>query len=181
MLIPKIIKFNKFSDNRGYFREGYNKIKFIEMGIDIDFVQEGESFSSEIGTLRGLHFQLPPYAQDKLVKCVRGAIFDVIVDIRKGSPNYGKWKSFTLSEDNGDQLFIPKGFAHGFVTLEKKTIICYKFSDYYNQIAEKSLYWNDKDIGIDWIIKKNLVINEKDSLAPLLKDFNSPFIWGNKF
>ena len=126
-LIPSI----RHNDNRGYFAETYSHRKYLELGIDVEFVQDNHSFSREVGTLRGLHFQSPPHAQAKLVRCGRGAIFDVAVDIRRGSPTYGQWEGCELTAKNGDQLYIPVGFAHGFVTLEPDSEIVYKCSDYY--------------------------------------------------
>ena len=146
-----------------------------EAGVDIDFVQDNHSVSTEVGTLRGLHFQAPPHAQAKLVRCGRGAIFDVAVDIRRGSPTYGKWVGDVLSEGNGKQLFIPKGFAHGFVTLEPHSEIVYKCSDYYAPETEGALRWDDPDIGIEWPLTGEPVLSEKDAVAPFLAGFESPF------
>ena len=140
LLIP-----SRYGDHRGFFAETYNRRVFAGLGFDAEFVQDNHSLSAAVGTLRGLHFQAPPYAQAKLVRCGRGAIFDVAVDIRRGSPTYGQWVGEVLSEENGKQLFIPEGFAHGFVTLEPNSEIVYKCSDYYAPETEDSLLWGDPD------------------------------------
>lgn len=171
----------RHGDNRGFFAETYNKKKYLESGIDVEFVQDNHSLSTELGTLRGLHFQAPPHAQDKLVRCGRGAIFDVVVDIRRGSPTYGHWNGYELTAANGNQLFVPLGFAHGFVTLEDNSEIVYKCSDYYAPEAEGSVLWSDPDIGINWNLKNEPILNQKDAVAPLLKDFESPFIYGQNY
>jgi len=158
-----------------FFAETYSRRTYSSLGVDIEFVQDNHSLSAAVGTVRGLHFQAPPHAQAKLVRCGRGAIFDVAVDIRRGSPTYGKWAGFTLSADNGAQLYIPKGFAHGFVTLEADSEIVYKCSDYYVPEAEGALRWDDPDIGIEWPIIGNAILSEKDASAPLLADFYSLF------
>ena len=173
-----LIKPPRYDDNRGFFSEIYNRKRYLEMGIDVDFVQDNHSLSRDVGTLRGLHFQAPPYAQGKLVRCGRGVIFDVAVDIRKGSQTYGQWVGYVLSADNGHQLYVPIGFAHGFVTLEPNSEIVYKCSDYYAPETEGVIKWNDPDIGIDWPLTGNPILSEKDSLAPFFKDFESPFIHG---
>lgn len=173
-----LIKPNRFIDSRGFFAEIYSRQKYIELEIDVEFVQDNHSISNEVGTLRGLHFQAPPHAQAKLVRCAHGVLFDVAVDIRQGSPTYGEWVGYELSADNGYQLYIPKGFAHGFITLEPNTEILYKCSDYYSPKSEGSLRWNDKDIDIQWVYKGNPILSEKDAIAPLFKDFESPFIYG---
>lgn len=180
MLLPLISKIKKNSDLRGSYTETYNYHKYIDMGIKVTFVQEGISYSKKAGTIRGLHFQNHPKAQDKLVRCNKGEIFDVVVDIRVGSPNYGKWLGYQLSEENGRQLFIPKGFAHGFCTLKPKTEIIYKFSDYYAPETEDVLLWNDPDIGVKWGIDTDVIISEKDEKGTLFKNFKSSFIWENK-
>lgn len=130
-----------------------------------------------VGTVRGLHFQAPPNAQAKLVRCGRGAIFDLAVDIRRGSPTYGQWFGYELSAANGVQLYIPEGFAHGFVTLEPASEIIYKCSDYYAPKTEGSLRWDDPEIGIDWPLTGDPILSEKDAEAPLLAEFDSPFAW----
>lgn len=147
------------------------------MGISPEFVQDNHSLSTEVGTLRGLHFQAPPHAQDKLVRCGRGSIFDVAVDIRKGSPSFGQWVGYELSAENGRQLYVPAGFAHGFVTLLPDSEIVYKCSDYYAPETEGAVLWNDPDIGIDWPLTGEATLSGKDAEAPLLVDLDSPFTW----
>ena len=172
-IIPTI-----FEDERGYFSEVYSLRDYRKKGIDGIFLQDNHSISYQTGTLRGLHFQAPPNAQAKLVRCSRGSIFDVGVDIRIGSPSYGQWKGFELSADNGHQLYFPIGFAHGFVTLEPQSEIVYKCTDYYSPQTEGSLIWNDPDIGIEWPIEGEPILSIKDSKAPSFKKFKSPFIYG---
>ena len=173
-----LIRPKRFGDQRGFFAETYSRQKYLKMGIDVEFVQDNHSLSRNAGTLRGLHFQAPPHAQGKLVRCGRGAFFDVAVDIRRGSPTYGQWVGYVLSVDNGHQLYVPVGFAHGFVTLEPDSEIIYKCTDYYVPETEGALHWNDPDIGIEWPLKGNPTLSERDAVAPLLKSFESPFIFG---
>lgn len=173
-----LIETQRFGDHRGYFEEIYSRKKFQEMGIEDEFVQDNHSVSTIVGTLRGLHFQSPPYAQAKLVRCGRGAIFDVAVDIRRGSPTYGQWQGYELTVENGHQLYVPIGFAHGFITLLPDSEIVYKCSDYYAPGTEGAVYWNDPAIGIDWSLEAEPVLSEKDALAPLLADLESPFVYG---
>ncbi len=168
-----IIKPNVFEDNRGYFSESFRLDKFKEAGIKLDFVQDNES-KSQKGVLRGLHFQNPPYEQGKLVRVVTGAVLDVAVDIRKGSKTYGEWISQELSESNKTMLWIPPGFAHGFLTLMDNTIFQYKCTNYYNKESEGSILWSDPDLGISWNIK-NPLVSLKDQSAPRFKDFQSKF------
>lgn len=160
-----------FGDSRGYFFESYNKQRFNEAtGLDIDFVQDNQSKSC-YGVLRGLHFQKPPYAQSKLVRCVRGKVLDVAVDIRKSSPTFGKYVAVQLTEDNHRQLFIPHGFAHGFVVLSEEAIFQYKCDNFYNKESEGAIAWNDPEIGIDWgIPSADIILSDKDKVNPLLKD-----------
>lgn len=168
----------RFGDARGFFSESWNRQRMAEAGLDIDFVQDNHSLSEMAGTVRGLHFQAPPHAQAKLVRCGRGRLFDVAVDIRKGSPTYGQWTGVELSFENGRQLFVPEGFLHGFVTREPETEIVYKCSDYYAPDCDGAVRFDDPDIGIEWgIDPTQAVLSEKDALAPLLKDFDSPFTW----
>lgn len=174
----QLISVKRFNDTRGFFAETYNQRGLEELQIDVKFVQDNHSVSVNAGTLRGMHFQAPPHAQAKLVRCGRGAIFDVAVDIRKGSPTYGTWKGFELTATNGHQLFVPAGFAHGFLTLEPDSEIVYKCSDYYAPESEGSLSWNDPNIGIQWPISMRPILSEKDAVAPQLKDFESPFTYG---
>lgn len=171
----RVITPSRFGDHRGFFAESYNKERYAEVGVLADFVQDNHSLSATKGTVRGLHFQGPPRAQAKLVRCGRGAMFDVAVDIRRGSPTYGHWTAHELTADNGVQLYIPAGFAHGFVTLQADTEIVYKCSDYYAPETEGSLRWDDPDIGIDWPLTGAPVLSEKDANAPLFAELNSSF------
>lgn len=166
----------RHGDERGFFSESWNAQRMAEAGIETSFVQDNHSMSSTSGTLRGLHFQAPPHAQAKLVRCGRGRLFDVVVDIRKGSPTYGKWVGEELSFENGRQLMVPEGFAHGFVTLEPMTEIVYKCSDYYNAEADGGVRWDS--CGIDWPMKTAPILSDKDAKAPRLADFESPFLFG---
>ena len=168
----------RHGDHRGFFAETYSRRKYSELGIEDEFVQDNHSLSRDVGTLRGLHFQVPPHAQAKLVRCGRGAIFDVAVDIRRGSPTYGHWEGYELSAENGDQLYIPVGFAHGLVTLEPNSEIVYKCSDYYDPETEGAMLWNDPFIGIDWPIEADPILSDKDAAAPLMADLESPFVFG---
>ena len=166
----------RFADARGWFAETFNQRRFAERGGRINFVQDNQSHSVRAGTVRGMHFQTPPHAQAKLVSCLRGSIFDVVVDIRIGSPTYGKYISVILSAENGKQLFIPVGFAHGLMTLEPGTEVHYKVSDFYAPECEDGLLWNDPQLGIDWPIKlDDAPLSPKDLELKLLKDFVSPF------
>lgn len=166
----------RFGDHRGFFAETYSARALAEHGITEQFVQDNHSLSAQAGTVRGLHFQAPPHAQAKLVRCGRGALFDVAVDIRKGSPTYGQWFGAELSFENGRQLFIPAGFAHGFVTRVPDTEIVYKCSDYYAPETEGALRFDDPDIGIDWGLDGVApILSEKDAAAGFLADFDSPF------
>lgn len=166
---------NKFSDHRGFFAESYSRRAYIEAGIDAEFVQDNHSVSFEENTVRALHFQSPPAAQAKLVRCGRGAIFDVAVDIRRESRTYGKWIGKELSAKNGCQLFVPVGFAHGFVTLEPESEIVYKCSSYYSPENECSLRWDDPKIGIDWNLSGEPILSDKDLKGISLADLKSPF------
>ena len=167
---------DRYEDHRGYFGETYSRGRYKELGIDVEFVQDNHSLSRAIGTLRGLHFQAPPHAQGKLVRCGHGAIFDVAVDIRRGSPTYGKWEGYELTAQNGHQLYVPVGFAHGFVTLEADSEIVYKCTDYYAPEVEGAVLWNS--CGIEWSLSGDPILSDKDQEAPLLADFNSPFVYG---
>lgn len=165
----------RFGDNRGFFSESYSRKSLAEQGIDIEFVQDNHSLSSQVGTVRGLHFQAPPHAQDKLVRCGKGALFDVAVDIRRGSPTYGKWVGYELSFENGRQLLVPAGFAHGFITLQPDTEIIYKCSDYYAPETEGAVVWDDPAIGIDWPLDVAPVLSDKDAAARPLAELDTPF------
>ena len=176
-IFPEVvfIQRKRLDDHRGFFAETYSQRADAALGVDATFVQDNHSLSAAMGTVRGLHFQAPPHAQSKLVRCGRGAIFDVAVDIRRGSPTFGRWAGYTLSAENGAQLYIPVGFAHGFATLEPDSEIIYKCSDYYAPETEGALRWDDPDIGIKWPLTGAPVLSEKDAIASLLADFNSPF------
>lgn len=167
----------RFADDRGFFSESWNRRRMAEAGIDLDFVQDNHSLSHEAGTLRGLHFQMPPHAQAKLVRCGRGALFDVAVDIRHGSPTFGQWAGVELSFDNGRQLLVPEGFLHGFVTRQPDTEIIYKCSDYYAPDCDAAVRYDDPDIGIDWGLEALPVLSSKDAAAPRLRDLPAYFTW----
>jgi len=169
-----IIEPSVFGDHRGWFTETYSKEKFNEFGIDIDFVQDNHSMSAQKGTLRGLHFQNNPMAQTKLVRCTKGKIFDVVVDLRKGSSTYKKWLGIELSEENKKQTLIPKGFAHGFLTLVDDVEVQYKVDEYYSPECDRSIRFDDPEIAVEWEIDKP-IISEKDLKAPLLKDSDVDF------
>ena len=158
-----------FGDARGWFMESWSQRKMHDDGIDVQFVQDNQSFSAQKGTLRGLHYQLNPMCQAKLLRCTRGKIFDVAVDIRKGSPQYGKWVGVELSAENKKQLFIPRGFAHGFITLTDDVEVQYKADNYYAPECDGNIRWDDPDIGVEWPLKP-VILSEKDSKAPLLKE-----------
>ena len=158
-----------FHDKRGFFMESYNKRILEQLGIHVDFIQDNHSFSKNAGIIRGLHYQLNPKAQTKLVRVSTGAIFDVIVDIRKNSVTFGKWVSVILSEENKRQVLVPKGFAHGFCTLVPNTNVIYKVDEYYDPEFDRGILWNDPDIGIDWPISSP-ILSDKDSKLPLLKN-----------
>jgi len=168
----------RFGDNRGHFSETWNAKRMAEQGLVYDFVQDNQSLSMVAGTVRGLHFQTPPHAQTKLVRCTRGALYDVAVDVRRGSPTYGQWVGYELSAKNGLQLLIPAGFAHGFATYADETEICYKCDDYYSPDCEGSIRFDDPDLAIDWGLGARApVLSDKDMVAGALKDFDTPFIF----
>ncbi len=170
-----ILKPRVFEDARGYFYESYNKREFDELVGKIDFVQDNQSKSSR-GVMRGLHFQRPPYTQAKLVRCVEGRVLDVAVDIRKGSPTYGKHVAVELSAENKLQFFIPRGFAHGFAVLSEEAVFQYKCDNYYAPEADGGISIEDTSLGINWGIKpEDAILSEKDKHHPMLKDFDSPF------
>lgn len=173
-----LVRSKRFEDTRGYFTETWSADAFLKLGIAARFVQDNQSMSRQPGTVRGLHFQLPPYAQAKLVRVLHGAVFDVVVDLRVGSPNYGKWCAATLTSDRSEQLFIPKGFAHGFMTLEPDTVIAYRVDTPYAPASDSGIYWNDPAIGIPWPFEAaDTTLSVKDSVLPRLADFASPFRW----
>ena len=173
-----IITPRRFGDERGFFSEVYNRDALAKAGIGVEFVQDNHSLSRQAGVVRGLHFQAPPHAQDKLVRVGAGRVFDVAVDIRKGSPTFGRWVGVELSAELGNQIFIPKGFLHGFATLEPDSELLYKCSDFYAPDCDGAVRFDDPEIGIDWGIDTSAaVLSEKDAAAPLLKDFDSPFVY----
>ena len=170
------ISLTRHGDARGFFAEIYNQKSYSRAGIETLFVQDNHSVSEFSGTVRGLHYQSPPQAQAKLVRCGRGSLFDVAVDIRIGSPTYGQWHGEVLSSENGRQLYIPAGFAHGFMTLEDDTEIVYKCSDFYAPECEGAVRFDDPDISIEWPqIDGSAIISEKDMRANMLRDMVSPF------
>lgn len=174
---PVLIEPKIFKDERGYFYESFNESEFKQQVADITFVQDNES-KSNYGVLRGLHFQKPPYAQSKLVRVIKGAVLDIVVDIRKGSPTYGKWFSVYLSEENHRQFFVPQGFAHGFISLRDDTVFQYKCDNFYNPESEGGISFSDPSLGIPWgiwIPMQDLIISEKDKYNINLDDFNNPF------
>lgn len=176
--LPKLIVPPRFGDARGWFTESYSKRRMSELGIGIDFVQDNHSFSAVRGTLRGVHFQSPPHVQAKLVRCVAGAIWDVAVDLRAGSPSYGQWVSAELTASGGEQLYVPGGFGHGFITLTDNAEVAYKTSAYYAPECDGGIVWNDPDIGIDWpLANAGPVLSGKDQFLPRLSDFVSPFAY----
>ena len=173
LLTPK-----RFGDARGFFSESWNRRVMAEAGINVDWVQDNHSLSMQAGTVRGLHFQAPPHAQAKLVRCGRGSLLDVAVDIRMGSPTYGQWVGYELSAENGCQLLIPEGFLHGFVTRVPETEILYKCSDYYAPACDGAVRFDSPGIGINWdLAGLEPVLSEKDAAAQVFSDFNSPFVY----
>jgi len=170
-----VLEPKRFGDARGFFCETWNAKSMANAGFDVAFVQDNHSMSAETGTLRGLHFQAPPHAQAKMVRCGRGRLFDVVVDIRKGSPTYGRWIGEELSFDNGRQLLIPQGFLHGFITREPMTEIVYKCSDFYAPDADGSVHWDS--CGVDWGLNAPPIVSEKDAEALAFDEFESPFHW----
>ena len=169
LLEPKV-----FGDHRGFFMESYNTQVFEELGLSYTFIQDNHSLSAEAGTIRGLHYQLNPFAQTKLVRAVQGAIYDVIVDIRKESPTYGQWQGFILTEENKRQLLVPMGFAHGFCTLVKNTEVIYKVDNYYSAEHDRGISWNDPYLNIDWPVREP-ILSEKDTKHPNLIDAENTF------
>ncbi|MDQ7018414.1 MAG: dTDP-4-dehydrorhamnose 3,5-epimerase [Robiginitomaculum sp.] len=177
LLVPK-----RHGDARGYFSETYNRRTFESAGLNADFVQDNQSLSAQAGTLRGLHFQIPPFAQIKLIRVLRGAIWDVCVDIRHGSPTFGQQVGVTLSAQNGHQLWVPEGFAHGFCTLESDTEVLYKVSQYYAPDHDKGLAWDDPALGIDWPLQNGVtpVLSDKDQAHPPLSALPTFFEYSPK-
>lgn len=168
-----LIEPDVFRDERGYFCETYNEAKLSQLGFTQNFVQDNESKSSK-GVLRGIHFQKPPFAQAKLVRVVSGSVIDFAVDLRKGSPTYGKYKAVKLDAEKKNMLYLPEGFGHAFVSLEDNTIFSYKCSNLYNKESESGILFSDPDLAIDWQIE-NPILSDKDKILPCFKDFDSPF------
>lgn len=180
LAIPSVVEVTPIrqGDARGYFSEVFKRSEFLAQGLDIDWVQDNQSLSATPGTIRGLHYQAPPFAQDKLIRVLRGAIFDVALDIRKGSPSYGRWVAQVLSAASGNQLLVPIGFAHGFMTLEPDTEVHYKVSAPYAPQSEGAIAWNDPGISIDWPSSGGEpILSGKDAIAPRLADVESPFVF----
>jgi dTDP-4-dehydrorhamnose 3,5-epimerase len=174
----KILTPRRIGDARGFFAETWNAGRLAEAGLALEFVQDNESLSVQAGTLRGLHYQAPPFAQAKLVRVVRGAIRDVVVDARRGSPNFGRWVAEEVSETNGAQILVPRGFLHGFLTLTEDAHVLYKVDNYYDAASDGSVAWNDPDIDIDWGIEPSrAILSDKDRAAPRLRDWVSPFAY----
>lgn len=171
-----LISPRRLEDDRGWFSETYVDRRWREVGVDVDFVQDNHSYSSRPGTIRGIHFQLPPHAQSKLVRCARGRVMDYAVDLRRGSPTFGNFEAVELSATNGLQLFIPVGFGHAFVTLEHDCEVIYKIDDYYVPECDAGIRWDCPDIGIDWPLPESgPVLSSRDSNLPGLSEFESPF------
>ncbi|QNN24910.1 dTDP-4-dehydrorhamnose 3,5-epimerase [Planctomycetales bacterium ZRK34] len=167
----KIITPKKYGDHRGFFSETYSRRAFADAGIDLEFVQDNHSLSASQGTVRGLHFQTPPHAQDKLVRCVRGAILDVAVDLRRSSPTFGQYVSAVISADNWAQILVPVGFGHGFVTLEPDTEVVYKVTDYYSPSHDAGIRWDDPALAVDWkVTPEQATLSDKDQKLPFLAD-----------
>ena len=179
LAIPEVLLIEpaRFQDARGFFSEVWSRRALAQHGLDVDFVQDNHSLSRETGVLRGLHFQTPPAAQGKLVRVVRGAILDVAVDIRQGSPSYGRHVAAVLSAENWKQLWVPRGFAHGFCTLEPDTEVIYKVDAPYDRGCDAGIRWDDPALGIDWPVR-DPVLSDKDRVAPLLAEITPPFPQG---
>jgi dTDP-4-dehydrorhamnose 3,5-epimerase len=177
----RLLKPKRFEDPRGWFAETYNQKRLADLGIETVFVQDNHSMSRPVGVLRGLHFQAPPFAQTKLVRCVRGRIWDVAVDIRTGSPTYGQWTSAELSAENGRQLYVPAGFAHGFITVEPDTEVEYKVDAFYDRDSEGGLIWSDPSLALPWPLPAGgPILSDKDLLLPTLAEFESPFVYAGR-
>jgi len=172
----KRIKPKRFGDSRGWFSETFRADTMAKAGITTPFVQDNQSFSAPQGTIRGLHFQIAPQAQAKLIRVLQGTILDVAVDIRSGSPTYRKYVAVTLDAENGEQLYIPHGFAHGFCTLTPDTMVAYKVDAYYSPAHDRALVWNDPDVGIDWpVLAAEAILSDKDRAAPRLSELGLVF------
>ena len=178
MSLPRLIVSQRHPDERGWFAETFNEARLRALGIDCRFVQDNQSYSQRAGTLRGMHFQAPPFEQAKLISVLHGRVLDVVVDVRRGSPTFGKHVSAELSAETGRQLYIPAGFAHGVLTLENDVVLNYKVSGHYAAAHEGGIRWDDPDIDIAWPIAAGAItLSEKDQLLPLLKEFDSPFAY----
>ena len=178
MTQPRIIVPERHFDARGWFSETFHEKRLRDLGITCEFVQDNQSNSKRAGTLRGMHFQIPPAEQIKLVSVLRGRVLDVVVDVRRGSPTFGKHISIELSAESGRQLYVPAGFAHGFLTLEDDVTVMYKVSDFYAPAYDGGIRWDDPDVGIRWPIKdSDITLSDKDKRLPLLKEFDSPFVY----
>jgi len=174
----QLIQTKRFADERGWFAETYNPTRLSALGVDDLFIQDNHAQSGPVGVLRGLHFQRPPFAQAKLVRCVRGRIWDVAVDLRLGSPAYGRWTGAELTADNGMQLYVPVGFAHGYVTLETDSEVEYKVTARYAPECEGGVLWDDPDLAVAWPLPSGgPLLSDKDRRLPLLADFESPFVF----
>ena len=172
----KVITPKSFADARGVFCETYNRNRFFENGIRLEFVQDNQSSSAETGTIRGLHFQSQPASQDKLIRVLKGSVFDVAVDLRRSSPSFGKWVGEKLSAENGKQLLVPIGFAHGFCTLEPNTHVLYKVTNYYSPANDLGIAWDDPDLAINWpVASDQVVLSDKDSRLPAFKSLLTHF------
>ena len=170
----KLVRGMRRTDGRGWFAETYRRDRFADLGIGAEFVQDNHSTSFAAGTLRGLHFQAPPFAQAKLIRVIRGAIFDVVVDLRRSAPSFGKWVGVRLDEERADQLYVPRGFAHGFCTEAPDTQVAYKCDAYYAAGSERGIRFSDPDLGIAWP-REPAVVLERDRQWPLFRDIDSPF------
>jgi dTDP-4-dehydrorhamnose 3,5-epimerase len=172
----RLLRPRRFADARGYFVETYNEKTATAAGISTRFVQDNQSYSAPRGTIRGLHFQLPPAAQAKLVRVLQGSVYDVAVDLRVGSPGFGRWVSATLTAEGGEQLFVPRGFAHAFCTLEPDTMVAYKVDDFYAPSCDSGFIWNDATLAIEWPVSaQEVVLSDKDLKLGRFADFVSPF------
>lgn len=171
-----LIRTRRFGDERGWFTETYSEDKFATIGLDVRFVQDNHSRSKAVGTIRGIHFQAPPHAQGKLVRCISGRVMDYAVDLRRGSPTYGRHLNAELSAEGGEQLYVPVGFGHAFVTLEPNTEVVYKVTDVYAPACDGGLIWSDPDLGIEWPLPVDgPVLSAKDQRLPTMAAFQSPF------
>jgi len=173
----KVLRPKKDGDARGFFSETWSRVAMAGAGLDIDFVQDNQSLSAMRGTVRGLHFQTPPHAQAKLLRVIRGAVFDVAVDLRRGSPDYGRHVSAVISAEAWNQILVPVGFAHGFMTLEPDTEVIYKVSGIYSPANDAGILWNDPDLGIAWPLDVEATLSDKDRVQPRLRDFETPFTY----